>query len=423
MSTKSNTSINGRLAIIDGVRTPFTKMGTHLARFDATELGRIAVSQLLAKTAIDPEMIDHTIIGCVSQPADAANIARVIALRAGIPRRVPAITVNRNCASGLEALTSAQEKLFAGRGEVFVVGGTESMSQVPMLYRALAASKFARLGRARGMAGKAAAMAAFRPADFAPLIALKLGLTDPVAGLNMGETAEVLAREFHISREEQDAFALLSHQKAAANRDHLSEEICPVFEFKGRYPHAIIEDNGIRESQSLQALARLHPAFDREMGSVTAGNASQISDGAVAMLAMSERRAEALGIKPLGFLESYAYTGCDPKRMGLGPVSAIARASLPLNLKPADADTLEINEAFAAQVLAVLRSIDPANEIDRDRLNPNGGSIALGHPVGATGARLVLTSLKELNRRGTMRALVSLCVGGGQGAAAWLSKE
>jgi len=423
MSTKSNTSINGRLAIIDGVRTPFTKIGTELAGFDATELGRIAVSYLLAKTAIDPEMIDHTIIGCVSQPANASNIARVIALRAGVPRRVPAITVHRNCASGLEALTTAQEKLFAGRGEVFIVGGTESMSQVPMLFRAIAASKFARLGRARGIAGRATAMAAFRPADFVPLIALKLGLTDPVAGLNMGETAELLAREFHISREEQDAFALLSHQRAAANRAHLAKEICPVFESGSQDPHAILEDNGIRESQSLEALAKLRPVFDPEMGTVTAGNSSQISDGAVAMLAMSERRAEALGLEPLGFLESYAYTGCDPKRMGLGPVSAIARASSPSNLKPADADLIEINEAFAAQVLAVLRSIDPANEINRDRLNPNGGAIALGHPVGASGARLVLSALKELNRRRGKRALVSLCVGGGQGAAAWLTKE
>lgn len=423
MSSKSNTSINGRLAIIDGIRTPITKMGTDLARLDAVELGRIAVSHVLAKTAIDPATIDHTIIGCVSQPANAANVARVIALRAGIPRRVPAITVHRNCASGLESLTTAQEKLYAGQGEIFIVGGTESMSQVPLLFRALAASKFAALGRARGFARKAAAMAAFRPADFAPLIALKLGLTDPIAGLNMGETAEVLAREFGISREEQDAFALLSHQKAAAGRDNLADEICPVFEFASKHARAITEDNGIRENQSLEALAKLRPAFDREMGTVTAGNASQISDGAVAMLAMSERRADALGIKPLGFLETYAYTGCDPKRMGLGPVSAIARASLPIGMNPEDADVVEINEAFAAQVLAVLRCIDPSGRINPKNLNPNGGAIALGHPVGATGARLVLTALKELERRDGNGALVALCVGGGQGAAAWLSKE
>jgi acetyl-CoA C-acetyltransferase/acetyl-CoA acyltransferase len=423
MSTKSNTSINGRLAIIDGIRTPFTKMGTDLARFDAVELGRIAVNYLLAKTSIDPAIIDHTIIGCVSQPANAANIARVIALRAGIPRSVPAITVHRNCASGLEALTTAQEKLYAGQGEVFVVGGTESMSQIPMLYKALTASKFAALDRARGFGKKAAAMAAFRPADFAPLLALRLGLTDPVVGLNMGETAEILAREFEISREEQDAFALLSHQKAAAAREFLADEICPVFDFKSKHAHAVIEDNGIRENQSAEALAKLRPVFDREMGSVTAGNSSQITDGAVALLAMSERRANALGLEPLGYLESYAYTGCDPKRMGLGPVSAIARASLHMGLRPEDADVIEINEAFAAQVLAVLRSIDPGGRIDPKNLNPNGGSIALGHPVGATGARLVLTALKELKRRNGAGALISLCVGGGQGAAAWLSKE
>ena len=284
MSTRSNTSINGRLAIVDGIRTPFTKMGTALAGFDATELGRIAVNHLLAKSGIDRSIIDHTIFGCVSQPADAANIARVIALRAGIPRRVPAITVQRNCASGLEALTTAQEKLYAGQGEVFIVGGTESMSQVPMLFRALAAAKFSALGRARGFAKRAAAMAAFRPADFAPLVALKLGLTDPVAGLNMGQTAEILAREFGISREEQDAFALRSHQRATANRHLLADEICPVFDFKKQEAHAVIEDNGIREHQSADALAALRPAFDREMGTVTPGNASQISDGAAALV-------------------------------------------------------------------------------------------------------------------------------------------
>lgn len=420
---KPNTSINGRLAIIDGIRTPFTRAGTELARFDATELGRIVVQFLLARAPVDPKRIDHTIIGCVSQPADAANIARVIALRAGIPRNVPALTVQRNCASGLEALTTAQEKLYAGQGEVFVVGGTESMSQMPLLFAEAAARKFAALGRARGVAGRVAAAAAFRPSDFAPLIGMKLGLTDPVVGLNMGETAEVLAREFEVTRQEQDAFALESHQKAAANRDLLAEEICPVFDFKHGDARVVGADNGIRAAQSAEALAKLRPAFDREMGSVTAGNASQISDGAVALLVMSERRAEALGIEPLGFLESYAYTGCDPRRMGLGPVSAIARASLLMGLHPEDADVIEINEAFAAQVLAVLRAIDPGGLIDPANLNPNGGSIAIGHPVGATGARLVLTALKELNRRDGGGALVSLCVGGGQGAAAWLSKE
>ena len=422
MSTKSNNSINGRLAIIDGIRTPFTKMGTDLAHLDAVELGRIVVNHLLGRTGIDPSAIDHTIIGCVSQPVDAANIARVIALRAGIPRNVPALTVHRNCASGMEALTTANEKLYAGHGEVFVVGGAESMSQIPFFYKSLAASKLSRLGRARGVVGRAAALASFRPADLAPLIGLKLGLTDPVAGLNMGETAEVLAREFNISRAEQDDFALRSHKLATGAREHLADEICPVFDFASKQARAVIEDNGIRENQSLPALAKLRPAFDREMGTITAGNASQITDGAVAMLAMSERRAEALGFKPLGFLESYAYTGCDPKRMGLGPVSAIAKASLPMKLSATDADVIEINEAFAAQILAVLRLIDPEKRIDLSRLNPNGGAIALGHPVGATGSRLILTALKELQRRDGQRALVSLCVGGGQGGAVWLKK-
>ena len=424
-----------RLVIVDGVRTPFCKMGTDLAALSADELGRIATQALLTRTGLDPALIDEVIFGCVGQPADAANVARVIALRAGIPEHVPAITVHRNCASGLESLTQAYEKMTAGRGSIFLVGGTESMSNYPLLYTKTAAEKLAKLSRAKSFVEKVSALTAFRPADFKPRITLQLGLTDPVCSMNMGDTAELLARESGLSREEQDAFALESHQRAAAAKAKLAEEICPVFPTlaSGKSTKPIVADNGVRESQTMEALAKLRPVFDRHHGTVTAGNASQITDGAVALLVMTEERAAELGFTPLGALLGYAYAGCDPTRMGLGPVYAIAKAEEKTGLAVNAADLIEINEAFAAQTLAVLKCCEseqfakkmlgrssPVGEIRRDRLNVNGGAIALGHPVGATGARLVLASLKELKRQNLKRALVSVCVGGGQGAAIWL---
>jgi acetyl-CoA C-acetyltransferase/acetyl-CoA acyltransferase len=423
-----------RLVIIDGIRTPFSKMGTDLARLGPEELGRIAVNALLARTGLNPAVIDEVIFGCVGQPADAANVARIIALRAGIPEHVPAFTVHRNCASGCEAFTQAYEKMVAGRGEVFIVGGTESMSQVPLLYTHQAAAKFSRLARAKSSFQKIDALLSFRPSDFKPRIGLQLGLTDPVCGLNMGETAEVLAREHNICREKQDAFALESHARANAAREKLEEEICPVYPPLTKA--VVTNDNGPRKEQSLEALAKLKPVFDRRHGTVTAGNSSQITDGAVALLVMSEMKAAELGFTPLGALAGYAYAGCDPQRMGLGPVFAIADAERKTGLTLDNADLIEINEAFAAQVLACLRCLKSdefaqkhlkrdrhIGKVPKDVLNVNGGAIALGHPVGATGARLILTSLKELNRRQGKRALISLCVGGGQGAAIWLERN
>ncbi len=422
-----------RLVIVDGVRTPFRKAGTELAHSSPDELGRVAVNALLMRTGLDPALIDEVIFGCVAQPADAANVARVIALRSGIPESVPAMTVHRNCASGCEALTQAAEKIDAGRGSIFIVGGTESMSQVPLLFKQSTAEKFGRLARAKTLGQKVRTLASFRLSDFQPRVGLQLGLTDPVCGLNMGETAEVLAREFKISREQQDAFALESNRRAITASGKLTEEICPIYVNGHRPAAAILQDNGPRLNQSLEALAKLKPVFDRRTGTVTAGNASQITDGAVALLVMSEEKAAILGLKPLGALAGWAYAGCDPMRMGLGPVFAMAKLQEKSGVDPASADILEINEAFAAQVLAVqncaastdfarkyLRRDHALGEIPREKLNVNGGAIALGHPVGATGARLVLTSLKELRRRKAKHALVSACVGGGQGVALWL---
>ena len=417
-----------RLVIVDGVRTPFCKAGTDLAPLAADELGRIVVDALVTRLGLDPALVDEVIFGCVAQPADAANVTRVIALRAGIPESVPALTVQRNCASGCEAITLAQEKLQAGRGSVFIVGGTESMSNIPLLFKQTSAQKFNRVSRAKSLGQRLAAFASFRPSDFQPRIGLLLGLSDPVCGMNMGETAELLAREFTITRDEQDAFALESHQRAVAAQDRLAEEICPAF--LTAKAAAVTKDNGPREHQSIAALTKLKTVFDRRTGTVTPGNASQVTDGAVALLVTSEEWAAQLGFTPLGALTGYAYAGCDPARMGLGPAFAMARVEEESGLGLADADLIEVNEAFAAQTLAVLKCAESdafAREaLDRDhslgaipkeKLNVNGGAIALGHPVGASGARLVLTSLKELHRRKARRPLVTLCVGGGQGAA------
>lgn len=413
------------LVIVDGIRTPFCRAGSALSELDAVELGRLAVGALLTRTGIDPHVVDETILGCVGQPAHAQNIARVIALRAGVPEEKPAMTVHRNCASGMEAVTTAHDKLAAGHGEVFIVGGVDSMSQMPLYFSRDAAEKFGQMGRAKSFSQRLGAMAHFRPADFAPVVGLKLGLTDPVSEMNMGQTAELLAREFQISREAQDAFAMRSHLNAARSASLSAREITPVY----LEHETVMADNGIRADSSMEKLAKLQPMFDRKFGTVTAGNSSQITDGAVALLVASEAKAQQMGWKPLGRLVDYAYTGCDPKRMGLGPVRAMDVLLRRTHLKLSDADVVEINEAFAAQVLAVLKALqdgncarhcgldEPLGGLDPAKINLRGGAIALGHPVGATGARLILSVLHQLRDSGQRRGLATLCIGGGQGGA------
>jgi acetyl-CoA acetyltransferase family protein len=423
--------------IVDGLRTPFAKAGTTLADVEAVELGKTVVSQLMARSGIDPSRIEEVIFGCVSQPPDAANVARVIALRAGLPESIPAITVHRNCASGLEAVTQAAEKMLIGRGDIFLVGGVESMSQIPLLFSYDAAKKFGAFARAKNLAQKLGVLASFRATDFQPRIGLQLGLCDPVSGFNMGQTAENLSRDFNITREEQDDFARKSHHKAVTGREKLKQEITPVYLPNAKKGEGFMDqDNGPRENQTMETLAKLRPVFEPGTGTVTAGNSSQITDGAAALLLMTERALRETGLTPLGRLEAYAYAGLDPSRMGLGPVHAINRAEQKSGLGLPSAEIIEINEAFAAQVIACMRAAKSESycrkhlerdtvlgEIPDEILNVNGGAIALGHPVGVTGARLVLTALKELHRRNLNRALVSLCVGGGQGGALWLSRN
>jgi acetyl-CoA C-acetyltransferase/acetyl-CoA acyltransferase len=359
----------------------------------------------------------------------------VIALRAGIPQDRPAHTVQRNCASGMEAITTGANLIRLGEASTLVAGGTESMSRIPLLYNEEATTLFQRLGRARTWGQRLATLLKFRPRHFRPVIAAQLGLTDPVSGLIMGETAEVLAEEFGIPRALQDQLALESHRRAVAARETglFDDEMVAV-------PAAIAgqevkEDVGPRPHQSLEALAKLKPLF-KPGGTVTAGNSCQLTDGAAAVLLMPGEAARAEGRQPLGYLRGFAYAGCDPRRMGLGPVFATQKLLERTGVDLRDIDLVEINEAFAAQVLANERAFGSdrfartelgrdlaLGDLDPQRINVNGGAIALGHPVGATGTRLVITLLKELRRRGLQRGLATLCVGGGQGAALLLERD
>ncbi|MEK6557055.1 MAG: thiolase family protein [Candidatus Margulisiibacteriota bacterium] len=423
--------MRNRIAIIDGVRTPFCKAGVELKNISADDLGAYAVKEVLMRSSLEPGQIDELVFGNVAQPANAANVARVIALKAGLAKEMPAVTVHRNCASGMEAVTTAANKILAGEADILIAGGTESMSNIPLLFNRDMTALFARLMRAKTPFQKMMALLSFRPSFLSPIIGIQEGLTDPISGLNMGATAEVLAREFQLSRLEQDEFALASHLKAvrAMEKGIFAEEIVPVPippDFKAVQRH----DGGPRAEQTLAALQKLKPYFDRKNGTVTVGNACPVSDGAAALIVMSEAKAKELGLTPLGYLREYAYAGLDPHRMGLGPVYATAKLLAKTHLMMKDFELIELNEAFAAQALACERAFasdefaktylglsKAVGALDMNIVNVNGGAIALGHPVGATGARLILTLLRELRRRGLQTGLATLCIGGGQGAA------
>lgn len=429
----SKEMIMSRIAIVDGLRTPFCKMGTEFNDMSAQELARIVTRELIERTKLDVNIIDEVIFGNVSQPADAANIARVISLTSGIPKQTSAFTVHRNCASGIESVVTAALKLKSGETSCIVAGGTESMSNIPFFFQKKMQEIIFGMSRARNLKEKWAVLSQFRPRYLAPRIGLQLGLTDPVCGLNMGQTAEVLAKEYGISRHDQDEFALQSHLKALAAKDVLREEIVPVVSAPA-YKKAIEDDNGPREGQTIEALAKLKPYFERKTGTVTAGNASQVTDGAAVLLLMTEERARELGYEPLGYIRGYAHAGVDPERMGIGPAYAIPKVLKKCNLRLSDIQAIEINEAFASQVIACVKALGSeafakengfegfTGEINPDILNVNGGAIALGHPVGTTGTRLLLTILKHMQRNNLNLGLVSLCIGGGQGSAVVLER-
>jgi acetyl-CoA acetyltransferase family protein len=421
------------IVVVEGLRTPYTRAGTLLKDVPAQELARQVTFELLARTGVEPESVDHVVFGNIAQPADAVNLARVASLRAGVPSRVPAYTVNRLCGSGLQAIADGADRIAAGEAETVVAGGVESMSNIPFLYTRESQEIFTEVFSARDLPKRLAAAARFRPRHFKPEIGLQQGLTDAVCGLNMGETAEVLAKEHGITREQQDEFALRSHRRVTLARDKLAEEIVPV-PVPPRYEEMATQDNGVRENQSLEALAKLRPYFDRKFGTVTAGNSSQITDGGAATLLMSAEAARARGLRPLGRIRGIAFAGLEPERMGLGPAVATPIALKRAGVAWKDIGLVEINEAFAAQCLAVAKVFPsaawharygtdgPIGEIDWERANVNGGAIALGHPVGSSANRLVTTLLKEMRRRGTPLGLATMCIGGGQGGAVVLEQ-
>jgi acetyl-CoA C-acetyltransferase/acetyl-CoA acyltransferase len=429
------------IVLAAGLRLPQARAGVRYAREDAGHLGAAAARELLARTAVDPALLDEVIVGCVGPPHDQANVARVIALRADVPRGVPAHTVARNCASGMQAVTEAVTAIEAGRGGLFLCLGVEVMSAYPLVFNRKAVDWFGRMMRARDLGAKLQVLASWRPSLMAPRVTLTEGLTDPTNGMIMGSTAEVLARDFRITREEADAYALRSHQRAKAARDsgRMAREIVPYLPLGAKEGEGALEaDDGIRDDQTMEALGKLKPYFEKPDGVVTVGNACGITDGATALLVCRASRARELGLAPLAAIRSFAWSGCDPARMGLGPVYASAKALREAGCALADVGAIELNEAFAAQVLACQKAFasaefasrelgpltggTPLGELDDARLNPNGGAIAIGHPVGATGARLLLTAAHELAAGDHELALATLCIGGGQGGAVVLER-
>ncbi len=427
-----------RIVLAAGLRVPQARAGGVFAGENAGHLGAAVASELIARAGVDPAAIDEVIVGCVGPPHDQANVGRVIGLRAGVPRAVPGRTVARNCASGMEAVTEAMVQAETGRGSLFLCLGVEVMSAYPLIFNRRATDFFARMMRARTPLAKLQALTGLRPSMFAPRVSITEGLTDPTTGLIMGKTAEVLARDFSISRDEQDAYALESHRRAARARDagRFARELVPYLPLGAKPGSAsLAHDDGIRDDQSLERLAKLPPYFDKPDGSVTIGNSCGITDGATALLVATEERARELGLAPLARIRAFAWSGCDPARMGLGPVYATSRVLAESGAELSDVGTIELNEAFAAQVLACRTAFasdafarehlgrgSALGELDLARTNANGGAIALGHPVGATGARLLLTTAHEMAVRDVELGLATLCIGGGQGGAVLLER-
>lgn len=387
------------VVIVKGLRTPFSKAGTVFKDLPAYELGKIVLRELLEQLELPPREIDEVVWGNIGQPVEAGNIARIIALKSGIPHTTPAYTVQRNCASGLQAIVSAYYEIAGGNAEAVIAGGSESMSRYPLPF----------------------------PRAF----------TDYSIEMSLAQTADQLAKEYCISREEQDQWALLSHQRAAraTSAGILKEEIAPVFA-PPEYAAVVEEDNGIHKEPSAEELAGLSPLFDSRYGTVTAGNASPLADGAAALLLMSAGRARELGYEALGTVRSFAFAGVEPLYMGTGPAYAAAKALKRAGMKFSDIHLTELGEAFAAVVLANERLFGDKkfvettfgqagllSPIDRGRLNPNGGAIAIGHAGGASAARQVLTLLKEMKRRNFSTGLAALCIGGGQGGAIILERK
>jgi acetyl-CoA C-acetyltransferase len=415
--------------IVDGARTPFLKSRNRPGPFSASDLAVDAGRALLLRQAFDPPQLSEVILGCAAPSPDEVNIGRVVALRMGCGQKVPGWTVMRNCASGMQALDSAIANIRTGRSELVLAGGVDALSRAPLLFSDAMVVWLASWYAAKSFGQRAALLAKFRPGYLAPVIGLMKGLTDPMVGLLMGQTAENLAYRFGITRREMDEFSARSHQRvlAAQKAGHFDGEVVALFDAAGNaYP----ADDGVREDSTPENLAKLRPFFDRKYGNVTAGNSSQITDGAAWLVLASERAVAQHGLVPKGRIVDSEWAGLDPAQMGLGPVHAatpiLKRHGLGLN----ELDAWEINEAFAAQVIGCERAWESADycrqelgldgamgKLDESKLNVDGGAIALGHPVGASGARIVLHVLNVLARTGGRRGMAAICIGGGLGGA------
>ena len=417
-----------RVAIVAGVRTPFTKAGTSLKSFNAIELGKLCVAELLQRTELDAREVQAIVFGTVIPSVVAPNIAREIALMPMLPKGIQAFSVSRACTSANQAITDAADQIVLGHVDVAIAGGAETLSNVPMLHQQGFADALIKASKSKSIGARASAVSKIRPRDLVPITP---AIAEPSTGETMGQSAEKMAKINGITREEQDQYALRSHRMAAAGTadGRLTAEIMPVY-VAPKYETFATSDNGIRSDTSLEQLAALKPVFDRKYGTVTAGNASPLTDGGACVLLMSEEKARALGYPPLGFIRSYAYAALDPGEQLLqGPVLAAPVALQRAGLTLRDMDLVEMHEAFAAQVLSNLRGLEsrewakragfsePVGEVDRARLNVMGGSIAIGHPFGATGSRITVTLLNELGRRGGQFGLMTVCAAGGMGFA------
>lgn len=414
--------------VVDGTRTPFLKVKGAPGPFSAADLAVQAGRELLLRQPFAPSDLDEVIIGCAAPSPDEVNIGRVIALRLGCGNQVPAWTVMRNCASGMQALDSALANIQRGKADLVLAGGTDALSHAPLLFSDAMTLWFSRWMGAKTLAQRLGLIKQFKPAYLKPVIGLLKGLTDPVVGLSMGQTAENLVYEFGLTREQLDSYSVRSHLRAveARQRGAFSAEMAPLVDKSGQY---YTEDDGVRADSSLERLARLKPVFDRPGGSITAGNSSQVTDGAAVLLLASEEAVQRWQLTPLGKIVDSEWAGLDPSVMGLGPVHASTPLLQRQRLSLEDIDLWEINEAFAAQVLACLAAwndeqycqkhfgIPAMGKLDEQRLNVDGGAIALGHPVGASGARIVLHLLQALRQRGLQRGVATICIGGGQGGA------
>ena len=403
-----------RVAIVAGCRTPFCKAGTALAGATAVDLAQHATRELLARTELDPREVQLVVMGQVLPSVLAPNLAREVSLLPQFPREVPAFTVGAACASANQAITDAADRILLGHAEVAIAGGAETLSNIPILHSRPMSDTLVALSRARTLGDRLRLLAQVRPRHFVPVVP---AIAEPSTGLTMGQSAEKMAKENGISREDQDGWALRSHQLAHAGHQdgRLAAEIAPFPTRAG----AAAEDNGVRADTSLDRMQALRPVFDREHGSVTAGNASPLTDGASAVLLMSEEKARALGYAPLAFVRAHALAAVDPgAQLLMGPVYAVPRALERAGLAWTDIGLIEMHEAFASQVLSNIQGFEGHGwRVDRDIINVMGGSIAIGHPFGATGGRLVTTLAHEMRRRQAQFGLVSVCAQGGLGSA------